>query len=205
MRLKIIRWIYVVVIVLVVLRLAFWQIVSADDLSARAEDQRTLTQEIIAPRGDILFADGSLLAGSQPMYLLYAQPKVIEQNFAAADGSINQAAEANYKQSFAQQVAQVLVKNVSPLEASTSADLDNWQKQEQQTILDQLNQNLYWVNLGQTVDLTTKANLAKLNLAGLGFQSDTGRFYPEGSSSAHLLGFVSKDAYGNQKGYFGVE
>src|SRR5581483_1419361 len=192
MRLKVIRLIFVVIVVLVVLRLAYWQVVDADDLSARAEDQRTLTQEIIAPRGDILFADGSALATSQPMYLLYAQPKIIAQQFNQTDGTPNQPAVDAYKQNFATQLAEQLALNVGPLEASTSADLDNWKQQEKQTLLTKLNQDLYWVNLGQTVDLATKDRLAKLNLVGLGFQPETGRFYPEGSSSAHLLGFVSK-------------
>src|SRR5581483_10117704 len=143
-----------------------------------------------------LFNDGSLLAGSQPMYLLYAQPKVIAQQFNQSDGTPNQAAVEAYKQNFVTQVSEELSKNVGPLEASTSADLDNWKTQEKQTLTNKLNQDLFWVNLGQTVDLATKDRLAKLNLIGLGFQAETDRFYPEGSSSAHLLGFVSKDDYG---------
>src|ERR1700730_3789254 len=110
MRLKFIRLIYIAVVLLIVLRLAFWQIVRADDLTAKAEDQRTLTQDIIAPRGDILFSDGSTLATSQPSYLLYAQPKVIGQKFVngSQSDSSNQTIINSYKQTFAQQLTQEL-------------------------------------------------------------------------------------------------
>src|SRR3972149_6918736 len=43
-----------------------------------------------------------------------------------------------------------------------------------------------------------------LNLSGIGFQQASTRFYPEGSSSAHLLGFLGSDAKGENKGYFGL-
>lgn len=206
MRLKFIRLIYSVIVLLVILRLAFWQIVSADELSARAEDQRTLKQQVIAPRGNILFADGSVLATSQPMFLLFAQPKVIEAHFIQnGQTQPNHDLLNQYKQNFAQTLADQLTLNLSPLEASTEAEVKDLKQKQQDLILQKLSQNLYWVNLGRLVNLETKQKLEKLNLIGLGFQSETGRYYPEASSSAHLLGFVSKDDYGAQKGYFGAE
>lgn len=206
MRLKVIRWLYIITVSLVVLRLAYWQVVKADELSAKAEGQRTLTYKVVAPRGDILFADGSILAASQPMYALYAQPKVIEDKFKEGEKINAKLSAINaYKKSFAQTLAEALSRNISPLEASTEAELKGIKLKTEESFLSQLERDLSWVNLNKTVDLETKKRLEKLNLVGLGFEPTTGRFYPEGSSSAHLLGFVSKDAYGNEKGYFGIE
>src|SRR3972149_1250255 len=42
-------------------------------------------------------------------------------------------------------------------------------------------------------------------LEGIGFEPVESRIYPEGSSSAQILGFVGKDDEGNDKGYFGIE
>ena len=42
MRLRHIRTIYLVIVALVILRLGFWQVIKADNLSAKAEDQRRL-------------------------------------------------------------------------------------------------------------------------------------------------------------------
>lgn len=57
----------------------------SDNLSARAERQHLQTVEIEGPRGNIFYADGSILATNKPVYLLYALPKVIEDKNWVAD------------------------------------------------------------------------------------------------------------------------
>ena len=64
---------------------------------------------------------------------------------------------------------------------------------------------LAWVSLSDQINPATKALIAKLNLPGIGFNPLSLRFYPEGSSSAQLLGFVGKNASGLPTGYFGLE
>jgi len=76
---------------------------------------------------------------------------------------------------------------------------------EAKNILNSLQQDLYWVPIKKGLDQKTKKKIEDLNLIGIGFNTASGRFYPEGSSSAHLLGFVGSDAKGGQKGYFGLE
>jgi cell division protein FtsI/penicillin-binding protein 2 len=68
-----------------------------------------------------------------------------------------------------------------------------------------LTKDLYWVNLNRKVDNIAKKRLETFNLNGLGFENSTKRFYPEGSSSAHITGFVGSDQYGEDIGYAGVE
>lgn len=75
----------------------------------------------------------------------------------------------------------------------------------EEEIYSKLSQDLVWVPLNKEVDLSAKKDLEKLNLEGIGFDSQMSRFYPESSSSAHILGFVGSDPLGRQKGYFGVE
>lgn len=62
-----------------------------------------------------------------------------------------------------------------------------------------------WVPIHQQVDIATKQKLEALKLSGLGFDTGSMRYYPEGSMAAQLLGFVGFDEDANQKGYFGVE
>lgn len=85
MRLKLVRLIYCALLVLISLRLFYWQIVMSDDLTARAEKQHLQTIEIEGPRGNIFYSDGSLLAANKPVYLLFALPKVIEDKDRVAD------------------------------------------------------------------------------------------------------------------------
>lgn len=70
----------------------------------------------------------------------------------------------------------------------------------------QLNRkNVLWVPLKHKVSRQAKEGIENLNLKGLGFEKEETRNYPEGSMSAHLLGFVGVDANGQDKGYFGLE
>ncbi|MEK7588127.1 MAG: penicillin-binding protein 2 [Patescibacteria group bacterium] len=62
-----------------------------------------------------------------------------------------------------------------------------------------------WVLLAHKVELAVVEKLKALRLAGLGFEKEPKRYYPEASMAAHLLGFVGSDEYGRDKGYFGLE
>lgn len=196
MRLKIIKLIYFLIISLIVVRLGYWQIIESDTLSAKAEDQRLTQQQVSAPRGNIYFNDGSVLVSTQPAYLVFVQPALINKK---ADLS---------KKDYAKKIAEILWEEEQS--SSVSAEIDPTLKQAsvtalENTIYDSLSQDLYWVSLGKKVSLAVKKRIEKLNLAGLGFDQASRRFYPEGSSSAHLLGFIGSDIYGSDTGYFGLE
>ena len=232
MRFRVTRIIYIIIISLIVARLGYWQVIKADNLSAKADDQRLLTQEVEGNRGKIVFSDGSTLASTQPMFLVYVQPQLIKGDKKLPDSYIK-----TYQEDFATKVSEVFYEEDQKLklpdieESSTSAMLRDLAKQGSESaqllleelsesqdktveeelegikagILKKLNSNLYWVSLGKKVNVVAKKKLESFNFKGLGFETSTSRFYPEGSSSAHLLGFVASDAYGGQTGYFGVE
>lgn len=218
MRFKVIKYLYFVMVIFILIRLGFWQIVMADELAARGENQRILTKEVVAPRGTIKFSDGSILASSQPTYLLYAEPKVINQKY-----PVNEEFKLNqeYKKDFSKKVANILWEDRIKYEiilsrggktATNEAELEAEKKEEEQKleelekgIFEKLNRDLYWISLGKSVSYKIKKRLEELELTGLGFDESSGRFYPEGSSSAHLLGFIGSDIYGFDTGYFGLE
>lgn len=90
------------------------------------------------------------------------------------------------KQQYAQELSPLIKKNVSSISAA-------------------LNQNLFWVSLARNLNSNAKTEIEKLNLKGVGFETESQRLYPEASLAAKLVGFVGKDINGNSKGYFGVE
>lgn len=160
-------------------RLFFWQVIDAPLLQSQAEKQYFTDVKTGALRGKILFADGSILASSNPVFTLFAQPKLITPNT---------------RVDFSYKLAKVLTEE-------PDGDLDKTAKD----ILNNISQDLYWVSLKQNVNIELKKKIEQLNLSGVGFNTATTRFYPEGSSSAHLLGFVGSDAKGESIGYFGLE
>lgn len=62
-----------------------------------------------------------------------------------------------------------------------------------------------WVAIKRDLDKTIKQAIEKLALPGVGFEQNFKRDYPEASLAAHLLGFVGKDYWGEDVGYFGIE
>ena len=68
-----------------------------------------------------------------------------------------------------------------------------------------LSLNNVWVPIVSNIDTETKKRVEALRFAGIGFDEQYTRFYPEASMAASLLGFVGKDEEGNNKGYFGLE
>ncbi len=76
---------------------------------------------------------------------------------------------------------------------------------DQASISAALEKDLFWVKLADNLTLEKKKEIENLEFKGIGFETRAARYYPEASMSAHLVGFVGKDNYGNDKGYFGIE
>lgn len=195
MRYRVIRIVYFVIVFLIILRLGYWQILFSDDLTAMAEGQRLFTREVAGSRGKIFYSDGSILASNEPVYLIFVQPQVIKKT---VENDVS-----SYLRSYSRKIATILAdeENLRLSSEDKSAKI----KELEASIFDKLNQNLFWVSLGRKVSSNVKKKIEELNLKGLGFDSASTRLYPEGSSSAHILGFVAQDVYGLDKGYFGLE
>lgn len=186
MRIEILKRVFLFIMFAIIIRLFYWQIIMADHLSALAEGQYLSNIEIKALRGKILFSDSSILASSMPSFSLYGLPKTLNEE--QKEKNINKLSEI---------LAEDLDQNIR-------IDIPevNLIKKE---LEEKLSEDFYWILLEKNISLKLKEEIEKLNLPGIGFENRYERFYPEGSSSAHLLGFVGSDARGESKGYFGLE
>jgi stage V sporulation protein D (sporulation-specific penicillin-binding protein) len=153
----------------VVLRLFYWQIVRASDLSTLGLAQHERLLEESPLRGEIKTSDHFPIATNKVSYLVYANPKQIED-----------------------------IKKSSLLLSSVL-------KIDEASISSQLSQDKFWVPLKAGVGIKEKEEISKLNVKGVDFEESYTRLYPEASLSAHLMGFVGKDEFGKDKGYFGLE
>lgn len=167
---------FVLIGFLISARLFYWQIFSFADLAALAENQHWISFEIPAKRGEILASDSAPLASNEEAFLVFASLPEIKDNV----------------DSLADKLAPLL----EPDNPATMAGL----------IKERLaRSDLVWVPLKHEVSRETKSEIENLQLEGIGFEEEQKRSYPEGSASAHLLGFVGSDINGQQKGYFGLE
>lgn len=197
LRIRALGFIFFVSAFFLVARLSFWQVVRGEDLAGEAKLQQIDNGKINVRRGSILANDGSWLSASIDYWTLYAEKPSFEANI--------------YQTSTL--LAPLLVDPPEPLaDATNSAEfepektLDELIKEEVLYLQSMLSkEDLVWIPLGRRLDDTKRANIEKLEIKGLDFEAEEGRFYPEASTSAHLLGFVGKDEDGNNKGYFGLE
>lgn len=164
----------------ITVRLFYWQVIKAQELQVKAEGQHLEQVKITAQRGKILFSDGTGMASIKPSFILYGLPKVLTED---------------EKKKSSSQLAQIISKLI-PTEDFEQLKIDFKSK---------LSQNLYWTILKKNIDFSVKKTIEEEKIKGVGFDSSSARFYPEGSSSAHLLGFVGSDTKGEDIGYFGLE
>lgn len=178
MRIYWIKILFLIFFFAIAARLIYWQILRAEFLQAQAEGQHKLTLNLGALRGNIFYSDGSILTSSNPAFRLFGLPKVIP---------------SEKRLELAYTIAKLLTDERQEAEVRAKE------------ILNKLSSPLYWVLLENNVSVEQKIKIEELEVSGIGFEQTSRRFYPEGSASAHLLGFVGSDAKGGSIGYFGLE
>ncbi len=151
------------------MKLGYWQLVKAEELSSMGQAQYAQYLEIPPNRGDIETSDTFPFVTNKMSYLVYGNPKLVQD---------------------VAKLSQTLAPFLQSDPASISAELSL---------------NRVWVPLRTGVDNTVKEQIDALHIPGIGFQETPSRYYPEASMAAQLVGFVGKDTFGEDKGYFGLE
>ncbi len=190
--------IFLVLFLAIGLKLFFWQVVKAPELAQAAKNQ--YQREVIktGKRGDILTADGYILATNRRAFRLFAQPRAIDPE---------------KKEEMAKSLAMILVDyeiktNNLPLKyqnKSYEAVKEPRTKKLTDILLTKLTKDKSWISLYLDLDEETKKQIESLNYSYVGFDEYQKRFYPEASMAAQLVGFVGKNDQGEDVGYFGVE
>jgi len=174
---------------LIIARLYYWQVVTGEELAAAAEGQYQVSFEIPAQRGQILASDGFPLATTEEAYLVFASLPDLRES--------------------SEEIASKLASILTDEEEATPGGKISFQDSllaTEELLKERLNRtDLNWVPLKHKINRETKKEIEKLLIEGIGFEEEQRRSYPEGSSSAHLLGFVGQDINGRDKGYFGLE
>jgi len=184
---------FIVLILLIVVRLFYWQVIKSKELHTLAQSQH-LSQTTVTPnRGKILTSDNFPLVFNEPRYRLFAY--VPNLNLSP------------------QKLVDLLLQRLDfqiddPVVATDPAKLKTTLERTKEIFATKVLQRLTtkkWVPLARDLSLQEKEALQTDNLKGLSFQETFKRYYPEASMAAHLLGFVGKDKLGHPKGFYGLE
>lgn len=187
---------------LIITRLFFWQVIEAEELQNIANSQYRSRVNLPAKRGDILASDGFPLTTSSEAWLVWAYKPDLEET---APEIANKLAPILAEEPT---VAPEALGAEDSQESETTASAKTRQElvdEERERLLGLLEKDSSWVPLAQKIDREKRDKIEALGLEGIGFDPQEKRIYPEASMAAHLLGFVGKDAAGQDKGYFGLE
>jgi cell division protein FtsI/penicillin-binding protein 2 len=149
-----------------------WQVQRGPALTKYANTERNRTTQIPAQRGVIRDANGALLAGNISVYSVRGAPRGL-----SSKQSTRSIAELTK-----------LLPNVKPEKIKEALTFSG-------------DDNKIWNLIATEVDSATADKIRDLELAGVYLEPRSKRFYPGGTSLAHVLGFANNEGEGN----YGVE
>jgi cell division protein FtsI/penicillin-binding protein 2 len=170
-RLRVLFAFFAVASLLLSARLAYWQTVGRADLLSRATDQVHSDLVVAAQRGVIRDRNGAILATTVELRSLYAIPALMTDR----DGH-------DLRPAVAAALAPVLGERAEVLRAAFESGAE-------------------WLFVRRRLPEEIAVRVAALHLAGLGFEMEPKRLYPNGTVGAQVLGFVNDDGVGQ----YGVE
>lgn len=172
---------FLILFVGLIVRLSYWQVVMGSSLFQKAQGQYNSSTVTTASRGNILAPDGSFWVLRNTVWQITANPKIIEDS------------------------PEVIAEKISPFLTDNPEDIASVSAETFRISSILSKKNTSWVSIAQKVSDSVKKNIQALDIKGIDFVKQEGRFYPEASSSAQVLGFVGKDENGSDLGYFGLE
>ena len=199
-RFLVVQLLFIFLTVAVLGRLLYWQVVQHESLTARASNQQEIITLLEAKRGRIFASDGSLLAGNEPAFLLFANLSEFGEEYEGST-EVEDAAEQITEAIF----PEILSNQKDPKKLAKSEKELLFIEKRNEIVANLNSENLLWIPLAKKISQNSKKLVENLEISGLGFEEITKRFYPEGSLASQLLGFVGKNESGNDTGYFGLE
>ncbi len=154
-------------VLLLAFRMAWIQIVKADEYGEKAKSQQTTDMSVEANRGIIYDRNGKELASSATSYSVWLRPNEVLKNYAAQEKK----------------------KEVSE-KLALALDMKS------EDVLKKIDSKSAIVNLAKYVEKKKSDKVRNLEIAGVEISEGTKRYYPLGSSAAKLLGSVTDDSVG---------
>ncbi len=178
----------IILLLLIEVRLFYWQILQGANLKTQAQEQTVKTDTEHGSRGKIYTADGHLLVGNQTVFSLSISKEELE---------IDQLE---------------LIKQLIPILIEDPFINSQYQEDKEEALrnylIEKLNSGSNWIQLATKIQETTAEKIKELddlNQLAVSLTPQLARYYPEASLAAHLTGFVGKNDHGQDIGYFGVE
>jgi cell division protein FtsI (penicillin-binding protein 3) len=169
-RVRLLITISVILVAVFAIRLVDFQVVRAETINATSLEKREVTRTIPAVRGDILDANGKILATTVYRYDINAAPAIVRPVERRIDG----VTQVESVESVATELARILELDVAEL-------------------LPKLIGTSHYVNLKKRVDAETHRQIVDLGIPWIFSDAHQNRLYPNGAVAGNLIGFVGTD------------
>lgn len=169
-RLRLLITLSVILVFVFLIRLIDFQVVRAESINQESYEKRAVARTVPAVRGDILDANGNILATSVYRYDINAAPAIVRPVERKIDG-IDQVVSV---ESIAAELARILGVDVAEL-------------------LPKLIGTSHYVNLKKRVDAETHRQIVELEIPWIFADPHQNRLYPNGAVAGNLTGFVGTD------------
>ena len=169
-RIRLMVTISVILAVVFFIRLVDFQVVRAESINEISLQKRAVAMTVPAVRGDILDANGKVLATTIYRYDINAAPAMVRPVERVVDG-----------------VSQVVSVESIATELARLLDLDSAQ------LLTKLIGTSNYVNLKKRVDAETHQLIVDLGVPWIFSDAHQARLYPNGAVAGNLTGFVGTD------------
>jgi cell division protein FtsI (penicillin-binding protein 3) len=151
-------------------RLFIYQVVDADAINKVSYDKRAITVPIHAIRGDIIDANGVVLATTVLRYDVNAAPDIVKPFTRVVDG-----------------------QNVTLQPLDVATQLAPMLKMKPAAILSKITGTGKYANIKKKVAATTYRKIKALDIPWLFFDQVQVRVYPNGAVAGNLIGFLGSD------------
>lgn len=169
-RLSIFAVILVVMVAVLGVRLFDFQVVRAEEIQEKSLDRRSVTQTLTALRGDIVDANGQILARTVFRYDVNAAPKNVGPVRTSVEGVITE-----------RSVTEIALE-LAPL---VGLELDQ--------LLTLLEGDGEYANLAKRVDAEVYNKIRDMSIPWIYFDRFADRLYPNGAVAGNIIGFVGTD------------
>lgn len=155
-----------VLMILLMFRLAWIQVVKADEYSQMAVDQQTSDIPLEAKRGSIYDRNGKELATSATCYTVWARPAQLKENYGD--------------------------KELKDLSSELGVILD----MDASEVAEKLTKEQSLIKIAKYLDKDTADKVKELDAVGIELAENSKRYYPLGNFASQLLGSVNDDNQG---------
>lgn len=175
--------IVIIILMIVIFRMGYVSLsteVDGVNISYYAESRNTVTNVLLASRGNIFDADGNVLAQTINSYTLIAY---LDESRTTDEDNPRHVVDVEYT---AKVLAEIL-------------DMD------EESLIETLSKDKYQVEITKDITELVKSKIDEYDLDGIDYVESNARYYPSGSFASYIIGYAKKDDDDKIVGEMGIE